>query len=87
MDREGTKAAIANTERIKIRNSQPLKHGEQTRPLLKERRKRTGKQVKEQRSMILTLGEKVKMKRRKYWRMNPRKNQIRMDYTSAGQQG
>ena len=87
MGREGTKAAIADIERIKIRDNQPLRQGKQTKLLLKERRKRTGKQVKEQRSMILTLGEKVKMKRRKYRRMNPRKSQIRMDHTSAGQQG
>ena len=87
VDREDTKAAIADTERIKIKDSQPLKQEEQTRPLLKERRKRTGKQVKEQQSMILTLGEKVKMKRRKYRRMSPRESQIRMDHTAAGQQG
>ena len=87
VDREDTKAAIADTERIKIKDSQLLRQGEQTRQLLKGRRNRTVEQVKEQQSMILTLGEKVKMKRRKYWRMNPRKNQIRMDHTSAGQQG
>ena len=87
VDREGTKAAIADTERIKIKDSQLLRQGERTRQLLKERRKRTGKQVKEQQSMILTLGEKVKKKRRKSRRMNPRKSQIRMDHTSAGQLG
>ena len=55
MGREGTKAAIADIERIKIRDNQPLRQGKQTKLLLKERRKRTGKQVKEQQSMILTL--------------------------------
>ena len=74
MGREGTKAAIADIERIKIRDNQPLRQGKQTKLLLKERRKRTGKQVKEQRSMILTLGEKVKMKKRKFRTMNPRKS-------------
>ena len=59
--REVTKAAIEDIERIKIRNSQPLKQGEQTRLLLKERRKRAEKQAKEQQSMMLTQGEKVKM--------------------------
>ena len=86
MGREGTKAAIADIERIKIRDNQPLRQGKQTKLLLKERRKRTGKQVKEQQSMILTLGEKVKMKKRKYRWKNPRKSQIRMGHTSAGQQ-
>ena len=57
MGREGTKAAIADIERIKIRDNQPLRQGKQTKLLLKERRKRTGKQVKEQQSMILTLDE------------------------------
>ena len=87
MDREGTKAAIADTKRIKIKNSQLLRQGEQTRQLLKGRRKRTGEQVKEQQSMILTLGEKVKKKKRKSRRRNPRKSQIKIDHTSAGQLG
>ena len=43
VDREGTKAAIADTERIKIKDSQLLKQGERTRQLLKERNKKTGK--------------------------------------------
>ena len=44
VDREKPKAAIDNTERINTKDSQLLRQGEQTRQLLKGRRKRTGKQ-------------------------------------------
>ena len=75
--REGTRAAIADTGRIKSKNSQPLRQEEQIRLLQKGRRKGTGKQAKEQQSMMLTQGEKVKMKMRKYWRMNSEKAESR----------
>ena len=56
--REGTKATIADTGRIKSKNSQLLRQEEQIKLLQKGKRKGTGKQAKEQQSMMPTKERK-----------------------------
>ena len=59
---EGIRAAIADTEKIKNKDNQPLRQEEQIKLLQKEKRRETGKQAKEQQLIALTQGERVKMK-------------------------
>ena len=85
--REGIRAAISDTEKIKIKDNQTLRHEEQIKLLQKERRRETGKQTKEQQLLALTQGERVKIKMRKFLRRNPQKSQNLMGHTEVGQQG
>ena len=84
---EGIRAAIADTGRHKSKNKQPLRQEEQIKLLQRERKRETEKQAKEQQSLALTQGERVKMKMRKFLRRNPHKSQNLMGHTEVGQQG
>ena len=82
---EGIRAAIAETEKNKSKENQPLRQEEKIKLLQKERRKETGKQGKEQQLLALSQGERVKMKR--YLMRNPQRNQNQMGYSEVGEQG
>ena len=82
--REGIRAAIADTGKHKSRNKQSLRQGEQIKLLLRERKRETEKQAKEQQSLALTQGERVKMKMRKFLRRNPPKSQNQTGHTEVG---
>ena len=82
---EGIRAAIAETEKNKSKENQPLRQEEKIKLIQKERRKETGKQGKEQQLLALSQGERVKMKR--YLMRNPQRNQNQMGYSEVGEQG